>query len=127
MKITNTFLIQESYNLPSSSQTLRAVSKGDTLLVVCRLKVCLLKCLNYPKSINILQYFFQRLHEAFQHLIFPQTSTHRFRVKFTEGKNSCEECAQQLSTFFPVKTLLIGTDTSQVSITVYSYVKIKYR
>ncbi|XP_048727041.1 meiotic recombination protein REC114-like [Ostrea edulis] len=79
LTLTQGKTVRESYNLPSSSQTLRAVSKGDTLLVVCRLK----------------------------------TSTHRFRVKFTEGKNSCEECAQQLSTFFPVKTLLIGTDTSQ--------------
>ena len=32
-------LLQECYNLPASASTLRAVSKGDTLLVIYRLKV----------------------------------------------------------------------------------------
>ncbi|XP_062568870.1 meiotic recombination protein REC114-like [Saccostrea cucullata] len=42
-----------------------------------------------------------------------ETHTHRFRVKFAGGENSCEQCAQQLSDFFPVKILPITVESSQ--------------
>ncbi|XP_061169077.1 meiotic recombination protein REC114-like [Saccostrea echinata] len=71
--------VRESHVLPSSSKALRAISKGDTLLVIYRL----------------------------------ETHTHRFRVKFAGGENSCQECAEQLSDFFPVKILPITVESSQ--------------
>lgn len=71
--------VRESHVLTSSSKTLRAISKGDTLLVIYRL----------------------------------ETHTHRFRVKFSGGENSCQQCAQQLSDFFPVKILPITVESAQ--------------
>nr|XP_022323607.1 meiotic recombination protein REC114-like isoform X2 [Crassostrea virginica] len=79
LTLTQAKTIRECYNLPASASTLRAVSKGDTLLVIYRLR----------------------------------TNTHRFRVKFAGGENSCQECAEQMSEFFPVKILPTSIDPCQ--------------
>lgn len=71
LTLTQDKTIRESYSLVPSSPALRAVARGDTMLVIYRLK----------------------------------DNTHRFRVKFSEGENYCQECAKQMSEFFPVKIL----------------------
>eukprot|EP00105_Crassostrea_gigas_P001976 XP_011414339.1 PREDICTED: meiotic recombination protein REC114-like [Crassostrea gigas] len=79
LTLTQDKTIRESYSLASPSPALRAVARGDTMLVIYRLK----------------------------------DNTHRFRVKFSGGENSCQECARQMSEFFPVKILPNSTETSQ--------------